>query len=184
MWYDFGMTKKDDHTIGNDDLMAKVAAAQAGDSAVSTLEKQVEDLQSKLQAATEVASRASADLQNAKARMEKEAGELRKFVAEGVILRLLPTIDNLQRAVQHLPAELTKNEWVKGVVALEKQLLSELQSLGLSRFESVGQPIDPTRHEVLMQVEGKEGAVVDVIEDGYELNGKVIRPAKVKAGGG
>lgn len=184
MCYDFDMTKKDDHKAEDDDLMAKVAAAAAQDSESGALQEKIEELTEKLKAATEVASRASADLQNAKMRMEKEAGELRKFVAEGVILKLLPTIDNLQRAVQHLPEDLAKNEWVKGVVSLEQELLRQLEGLGLKRFESVGQPIDPNRHEVLMQVVGKEGTVVEVIEDGYELNGKVIRPAKVKAGEG
>jgi len=139
-------------------------------------------LQKELERYKDVASRAQAELLNAKSRMEKEAGELRKFVAEGVIVKLLPTIDNLQRAVQHLPEELKTNEWVKGVVVLEQQLLKELGLLGLKRFESLGQPIDPARHEVLMQGVGKEGTVVEVISDGYELNGKVIRPAKVKAG--
>lgn len=178
------MTKKDDHKAQGDDLLEKVAAAEAKDSEDGAHQKKIEELTEKLKSATEIASRASADLQNAKMRMEKEAGELRKFVAEGVILKLLPTIDNLQRAVLHLPKDLEKNEWVKGVVALEQQLLKELESLGLKAFESVGQSIDPSRHEVLMQVAGKEGTVIDVIEDGYELNGKVIRPAKVKAGGG
>jgi len=144
----------------------------------------LEVLQKELERYKDVASRAQAELQNAKMRMEKESGELRKFVAEGVILKLLPTIDNLQRAVQHLPKELEKNEWVKGVVSTEQQLLKELESLGLKRFTSKDQPLDSGRHEVLMQVEGEEGIVIDVIEDGYELNGKVIRPAKVKAGGG
>ncbi|MEQ1849798.1 MAG: nucleotide exchange factor GrpE [Candidatus Peribacteraceae bacterium] len=132
----------------------------------------------------EVASRSQAELLNAKARMEKEAGELRKFVAEGVILKLLPTIDNLQRAIQHLPEDLQKNEWVKGVVSTEQQLLKELESLGLRRFESLGQTIDSEKHEVLMQGAGETGMVIEVLSDGYELNGKVIRPAKVKAGGG
>ena len=99
-------------------------------------------------------------------------------------MRLLPTIDNLQRALKYLPKDLEKNEWVRGIVAVEQDFLKQVGDMGLKRFESVGQPIDAERHEVLMQVKGEEGTVVEVLEDGYELHGKVVRPAKVKAGGG
>lgn len=160
-------------------LMTDDTTQPAGDDAV----QDAAALAAELARYKDVASRAQAELQNAKMRMEKEAGELRKFVAEGVILKLLPTIDNLQRAIQHMPKDLRKNEWVRGVVSVENDLMKQLESLGLKRFESQGQPLDPERHEVLMQGEGEEGTVIDVIEDGYELNGKVIRPAKVKAGG-
>ncbi|MSR67961.1 nucleotide exchange factor GrpE [Candidatus Peribacteria bacterium] len=172
----------------DDDLTAKVAAAAASAAAkdvdVVGFEKKIAELTEQLKKAQEVASRAQAELQNAKARLEREAGDLRKFASEAVLLRLLPTIDNLQRALKHLPKDLEKNEWVKGIVALEQEFLKQVGDMGLKRFESMGQPIDAERHEVLMQVAGEESAVVEVLEDGYELHGKVVRPAKVKAGGG
>jgi len=154
------------------------------DGAADDVPANADDLLKELDRYKEVASRAQAELLNAKSRMEKESNELRKFVAEAVMLKLLPTIDNLQRAVQHLPEELEDNEWVKGVVSVEQELMKQLEALGLKRFESLGTPIDPEHHEVLMKGEGEEGTVIEVIEDGYELHGKVIRPAKVKAGGG
>lgn len=170
----------------DDDLAAKVAAvaAAAQDSEVVELEKQIAELTEQLKKSSDVASRAQAELQNAKARLEREAGELRKFASEAVLMRLLPTIDNLQRALKHLPKDLEQNEWVKGIVAVEQDFLKQVGDMGLKRFESVGQPVDAERHEVLMQVKGEEGKVVEVLEDGYELHGKIVRPAKVKAGGG
>lgn len=153
------------------------------DGAQQQNSQDLESLQKELARAKDVASRAQAELLNAKSRMEKEAGELRKFVAEGVIMKLLPTIDNLQRAVEHLPKDLEGNDWAKGVVSVESELMKQLESLGLTRFGEIGDAISPERHEVLMQGEGREGTVVEVISDGYELNGKVIRPAQVKAGG-
>ena len=167
-----------------DDLAAKVQAAAERDAKRTDLEKRIADLTEQLKKATEVASRAQAELQNAKIRLEREAGDLRKFASEAVLLRLLPTIDNLQRALKHLPKELESNEWVKGIVALEQEFLKQVGDMGLKRFESLGQPIDAERHEVLMEGSGKAGTVIDVIEDGYELHGKVVRPAKVKAGNG
>lgn len=176
------MTKPADPSQ-DDDLAAKVQAAQAKDSKVFVLEKKVEELTEQLKKASEVASRAQAELQNVKIRLEREAGELRKFAAEAVLVKLIPTIDNLQRALKSLPKDLESNAWVKGIVALEQDFLKQVGEMGLKRFESLGQPLDGERHEVLMQGSGKAGTVIEVLEDGYELHGKVVRAAKVKAGG-
>lgn len=187
------MSKKDSSQTGQgsgaskppaDDLAGKVAAAQFQAAEVVELQKKIEELSAQLKAHSETASRAQAELGNAKIRMEKEAQEIRKFASEMALLKFLPTIDNLQRALKHLPAELAQNEWVKGIVALEQGFLKQVGELGLKKFESLGQPIDSTRHEVLMEGPGEAGTVIEVLEDGYELHGKVIRPAKVKAGGG
>lgn len=151
--------------------------AQQTDPTVAELEAQLARL-------TDVAARAQADLQNAKARLEKDADEMRRFAAGAVLLKLLPVIDHFQRAFQQLPPDLKDNEWVKGVGAIEKDFLRQVADLGLTRFESLNQIADPARHEVLTVGPGKEGIVTEVFEDGYELNGKVIRPAKVKVGDG
>ena len=178
------MSNYDDSTKpAGDDLAAKVQAAAAVDAKTGDLEKKILDLTEQLKKATDVASRSQAELQNAKLRLEREAVEMRKFAAEAVLMKFLPTIDNLQRALKSLPKELDTNAWVKGIVALEQEFLKQVGEMGLKRFESQGQVIDPSRHEVLMQAPGKDGTVVEVLEDGYELHGKVIRPAKVKAGG-
>ena len=160
-------------------------AGSAKDAArITDLEKLVKDLTEQVKRSTEIASRAQAELQNAKIRMEKDASDLRKFASEMALRKLLPTIDNLQRALKNLPKDIETNEWVKGIVALEQQFLKEVGDLGLKRFDSVGKSVDADRHEVLMAVDGEAGKVIDVIEDGYELHGKILRPAKVKVGSG
>ncbi len=159
---------------------------------IEELEKVNKGLVDQLKRLTEVASRAQAELQNAKIRMDKETQEMRKYAAANVFINLLPTIDNLQRALRHLPKELEKNsgipkeflEWTQGIVALEQQFLKQVGEMGLKRFESVGKSVDPKRHEVLMEVPGEAGKVIEVIEDGYELHGRILRPAKVKVGVG
>ena len=175
---------KQDQSSAGDDLAAKVQAAMQSQAHDEGQEKKIADLTEQLKKAMEVASRSQAELQNAKMRMEREAAEIRKFAAEAVLLKFLPTIDNLQRALKSLPESLATDAWVKGIVALEQEFLKQVGALGLKRFESLGQEVDAERHEVLMQATGKAGTVVEVLEDGYELHGKVIRPAKVKAGNG
>ncbi|TSC60826.1 MAG: molecular chaperone GrpE [Candidatus Peregrinibacteria bacterium Greene0416_62] len=162
------------------------------------LRKQLEDLQSqvvtltteldaaKVEAAKfkDLAARSQADLQNAKARVERERSELAAFALEAMLKKLLPTIDSFQRAFLHLPEELKNHEWVKGVTAIERQLLKELESAGLKRMFSLGAKIDSECHEVLQQGPGAKDTVTEVFEEGYEMHGRVLRPAKVKVGDG
>lgn len=147
------------------------------------------DVQAQLAAALEesarmkdIAARAQADLQNAKQRMEREAGDLRAYAAEAVIRRILPTLDNFQRAFAAVPEDISGHEWVKGLTAIEQDLLKQVSDLGLEKMASLGATVDPAMHEVITVGPGEEGKVVEVFEEGYTLNGKVIRPAKVKAG--
>ncbi len=167
-----------------DDLAQRVAAAQQHDDEIGALRQEIDELKKQMIAFKEAASRAQAELQNAKLRMEREAVDLRKFASEMTLLRLLPTIDNFQRAFKHLPADLSSHEWVKGMQATEQELMRQLNDLGLKKMDAVGQVVDGHRHEVLMEGEGEKGKVIEVFEDGYELHGKVLRPAKVKVGFG
>ncbi len=175
------MTAKKD-PAQDDELAAKVKAAQADDARIAELETKIGELTEQLKKASEVSSRSQAELQNAKIRMEREASDIRTYAAEAVLTKLLPTIDNLQRALKVVPKNLENDAWVKGIVALEQQFLKEVGDMGLKRFDSIGKPFDAERHEVLMQGPGEPGTVIEVLEDGYELHGKVVRPAKVKVG--
>lgn len=153
-------------------------------SETDALKQQIADLQAELQKLRDLAARAQADLQNAKARVEREAEDLRKFATESIVRRILPTLDNFQRAFHHIPEELQNQEWVKGVSAIESDLMKQMSDVGLKRMQSSGEIVDLMRHEVLSMGPGEQDKVAEVFEEGYELNGKVIRPAKVKAGDG
>ena len=132
----------------------------------------------------DMAARAQADLQNAKARMEKESVDIRMYAMQTMIEKLLPTVDNFQRAFSHLPDDLKDHDWVKGLQATEQQLMKDLESVGLKKIESMGQAVNPEQQEILQAGEGEKDTVIQVLEDGYALNGKVIRAAKVVVGQG
>ena len=162
-------------------------ATQGGgpaDARTAALEAQVQALQVQVGKLTDLAARAQADLQNAKIRMEKDAGELGKFAAEGLLKKFIPVIDHFQRAFQHLPEDLKNHEWIKGVAAIEQDFMKQITGMGLERMETLGQPADPQKHEILLESPGEKGMVIEVLEDGYELNGKVLRAAKVRVGDG
>lgn len=151
---------------------------------VQALQEQIAALQAELGKFKDLAARAQADVQNARARAEREGDELRKFAGELIIRKILPTLDNFQRAFQNVPKELQNHEWVKGVSAIEQDLMKHMSAAGLQRMQSLGAVIDPQRHEVLSIGPGESEKVAEVFEEGYELHGKVLRPAKVRAGDG
>lgn len=151
---------------------------------VDVLRKEIEKLRTEVQTFKELAARAQADLQNARARMGKEAEEMRVYAAELIVRQLLPTIANLRRACQLLPKDLQQHEWAKGVLSTEQELLRQLKGIGCEPMDALGKPIDPLQHEVLLTVPGEEGKVLEVLEPGYLFRGKVLRPAKVKVGQG
>jgi len=169
-----------------DPLDAKVLAIKCEEleKELAATQAELDAVQPELNRLKDLAARAQADLQNAKTRIEREAGETRKYATEGFIMKLLPTIDNFQRAFRHLPEELLSHDWVKGVASVEQQMMNELTAVGLQKMDCVGQAADPQKHEVLQAGPGEKDVITDVFEDGYELNGKVLRPAKVKVGDG
>jgi molecular chaperone GrpE len=160
------------------------AAPGNDDPRIADLERQVTELTAKVGQLTELAARAQADLQNAKTRMKKDADDLQKYAAEAVLKKFLPVIDGFQRAFSHLPADLKANAWVTGVAAVEQELLRQAREMGLQKMEVMGAQVDTAKHEVLTIGPGKEGEIIQILEDGYELNGKILRPAKVMVGDG
>ena len=145
-------------------------------------EEKLHALQTEFAKMKELAARAQADLQNMKARLGREGEELRMFALASFLTSLLPTLDHMERARKHLPKELEGHEWAKGISATVQELERVLERVGLRTFESLGKPLDPHRHEVLMTAPGEAGKVIEVLEEGYEFKGRVLRPAKVKVG--
>lgn len=148
------------------------------------LQKALEEAQQDAERLKELAGRSQADLQNARIRMEKETRDMRSFALEGILLKLLPTVDNFQRAFSHLPDDLKEHDWVLGLQATQRAFFKQLSDVGLLRMECLGTPVNTQQHEVLQVGPGEKDIVIEVYEEGYLLGSKVLRPAKVRAGDG
>ena len=97
-------------------------------------------------------------------------------------LKLMPVIDNFDRAAEHVPEAVSKDPWYAGVEGIRKQFADLLGELGIERIESVGEAFDPNRHEAVSHEssdEYDEDVVSKELEAGYTLGDSVIRPAKV-----
>lgn len=132
---------------------------------------------------TEDLQRLRADFENYRKRVESEKATVGTLTKAATILKLLPVIDNIERATHHIPAELAENQWAKGVASLVKSLEKSLAELGLTRIEATaGTPFDPNRHEAIVMEEGEgdHEVVSEELRAGYVLGDQVIRPSMVK----
>lgn len=143
-----------------------------------------DELQQKVEELTSDLQRLQADFVNFRRRNDDERGQLMDTARASVFMQLLPLIDNVDRALGHMPDELKDNQWAKGVVQLSKQFAAALKDLGVSKIEALGQPFDPHVHEAVSYEEDGEGeeTVVAVMQDGYQMGNQVLRPAMVKVG--
>lgn len=128
--------------------------------------------------------RAQADFQNLKRRTEQEQEEAKRFANAMLILNLLPIVDDLERAFTSLSVRLAGFTWVEGVRLIYRKLVAALEAHGLAAIAAMGKPFDPNFHEAVSYQEGAEGVVLEEVQRGYTLNGRVIRPTLVVVGKG
>jgi molecular chaperone GrpE len=126
--------------------------------------------------------RVQADFLNYKRRTDADRGEMITMAKQVVITELLPVLDNISRALTHLPEDLADNDWAKGVAQVGKQAEDTLRNLGVERIETVGQPFDPNLHEAISMEdgEGETEIVTEELQSGYRIGDRVIRHAMVK----
>ena len=128
--------------------------------------------------------RAEADFSNYKRRAEQEKNETTAYANWALTLNLLPVLDDIERAIASLPPKLAKLTWVDGILLIHRKLRAVLESQGLTEIEAIGKPFEPSLHEAVAQVEGKEGIVINEVQKGYKLKDKLLRPALVVVGNG
>ncbi len=128
--------------------------------------------------------RAQADFINYKRRCEQEKEDIIKYGNTEFILKILPVMDDFERAFKNPPSGKVSHGWLEGMKALERKFRSFLEGEGLAKIEALGKPFDPNLHEAVMQVEGDEGIIVKEFEKGYKLKDRVIRHSKVAVGSG
>ena len=163
--------------------VAPEEAAAPEEEAPLSLEDEVAQLQNDLAAAKDAALRAHADAQNVKRRAEQDVEKARKFALERFTGELLPVVDNLERALESASGD---DEAIKPIAeGVELTLKSFLDVLGKQNIEVVdpqGEPFDPNVHQAMSMIENNEvepNTVIAVMQKGYTLNGRLVRPAMV-----
>jgi molecular chaperone GrpE len=148
---------------------------------IEALEKQLEQAESKASEYKDGWMRSQAEFQNYRKRIERDNEMMYSSMKGDIIKKVLPVLDDLERALQNRPSN--SGAWVSGIELIQKKLVSILEAEGVKRIEAVGAAFDPNFHEAISheQIIGvQSGHVIAVVQNGYMLGERVLRPALVR----
>ena len=162
------------------DSMPEAVTAQneevcSDDQVLEEKNSQLEELNNRL-------LRLQADFDNFRRRSRQEKEEMSQVVASGIVTKLLPVLDNFERALSTAPGQ-DSGQLLTGVELVYRNFTQILEGLGVQSITAVGSQFDPALHEAIMRVEDSsqpDGLVVEELQKGYTNQGKVLRPCMVK----
>ena len=167
-----------DEAANTDDKTIQ-SESPSSDATVADLEQQLAD-------ANDARLRALAEFQNYRRRTEEERESLKGFLLTGVMESLLPIVDNFGRAVDSMNASTDIDKLRDGISGIHRQLATVLEKYGVEQIVADGAAFDPNLHNAVMRVEDADApadTVVEVLQPGYTIGGRVLRPALVKVSG-
>ena len=145
-------------------------------------EDEIEKLNKEIDKLKNDYARAYADTENLKKRLMAEAEQTRKYRIQSFAKEVLPVIDNLERALQSNVEEADEG-FKKGIQMIYDQLITALKNEGVTEIECLNQPFDPNLEQAILQEKKEEtesGIVIEVLQKGYLLKDRILRPAMVK----
>jgi len=160
----------------------EVEEAQEVDQDMVRMQQELQTARSENAAAADMMLRLAAEMDNYKKRAIKERESLTKYGAQGTVQELLPTLDNLQRAIESASKSKDFDSFLEGVEMIFKQMCDALGRKGVSVIDAVGEIFDPNIHQAVVQItseEYPENIVAEELQKGYMLHDRVIRPAMV-----
>lgn len=152
----------------------------SADAQLDGLRRQLEEAQTKLAESLDGWQRSLADFQNYRKRVERDNEMLKASMKGDLIKRVLPVLDDLERALQNRPAE---DAWAGGIELIVRKFQNLLDTEGVKRIDAKGEAFDPAFHEAISHEPSEDvesGHVIDVVQNGYMLGERVIRPALVR----
>ena len=165
------------------DQVNEIPDDQAGDEAAAFVAGAASDIEAAQQIGelTSHLQRLQAEFDNYRRRVADQQASVLDIAKQDVVLQFLPLIDNIDRALAHVPEDLTTNPWAQGVAGVAKQAEETFKNVGVIKTQTVGQAFDHnTMEAVAAEGEGDQEVVSEELQAGYKLGEKVIRPAMVK----
>lgn len=158
------------------------ATAVAEEAEPPTLEELLAAAQAEAARNLDGWQRTQAEFANARKRFDKQSAEAHTNATANVIAKVLPVIDDFDRAMGNVPTDVAENSWFEGILLVHRKLNTILEHFNVVSIEAVGQPFDPNLHEALMQEPSDEfasGIVTRELQKGYRVGERVIRPSLV-----
>jgi len=156
---------------------------EAEPAEVDALRRQLSEAQAQAQEYLDGWQRARADFANYKRRVERDRAQMQQDAVARIVTRYLPIVDDIERALQNRPREGEGAAWAEGIELVYRKLLAALEADGVKPMAAEGQMFDPNLHEAVMQEESAEhesGQIIEVLQKGYWIGERVLRPALVK----
>jgi molecular chaperone GrpE len=150
---------------------------------LTALQQELEEQKAKAAEYLDGWQRARAEFANYKKRIEKEQEDMIKSANGAFIVKLLPIMDDFERAFQTLPLDLMGMTWLEGIALIQRKLQVLLEQEGVAVIESEGQMFDPTLHQAVTHEESEEheeGQIMGEVQKGYKMGDKVLRPSLVR----
>jgi len=147
------------------------------------LRRQLEEARAKADEYLDQWRRTAAEFSNYKKRNERENREFQQYATAGFIQRLLPVLDDLDRAFGNLPEHLKGDGWISGIDLVRQKLMALLEQEGVAAIEIGDGTFNPGRHEAVTYEESSEhedGQIIGVIQKGYRIGERILRPAQVR----
>lgn len=173
--------------VAEDDASQEVVSeadeATSLDDQELTLEERLEQLEAQAAEYLDGWQRARAEFVNYKKRVERERAESRARIAAELLTRYLDVLDDLDRTITEMPEDIADTPWSHGLQMVYQKMQLLLESEGVETIDALGESFDPNFHEAISFEESEdydEGQVVDVIQKGYMLGERVLRPAMVR----
>ena len=159
------------------------------DTSGASLAEEVEHLKSELAEAEQRAAeaeagwqRARADYQNLKRRTDEQRAESASIAGDRLLIRVLELADDFDLAVEHVPEDAQDSPWVEGITAIDRKLRALLEAEGIEAMAGEGEPFDPQTQQAISYedtADVPDGTVIKVLQRGFTVNGRVLRPALV-----
>ncbi len=153
-------------------------------------ETEVKELEQKAEDYLNGWKRCQADFENYKKRQAESQQDMIRYATQGIILQIIPVLDNFHASTDHIPEDQKENAWVTGIMHIQKQLETVLKDSGVEEIDAkAGESFDPKFHEAVEDMEckscktkdykGYQNKIKRVVQKGYKIGEKVIRPARV-----
>lgn len=148
------------------------------------LEKEIESLQAEVEEQKDGWLRARADLENYRKRVQRDAARSYQDAMTSILKIFLNVADDLERALRNKPEVQVAEKWVDGIELIHQKLLNQMKNQGVERLDvKPGDEFDPNIHEAITQEDSpdfEEGQIIDVVQPGYKIADRIIRPAMVR----
>jgi molecular chaperone GrpE len=162
------------------EVVAEAEVSEQVSAEVEALKKQLEEAEARASEYKDSWMRSQAEFQNYKKRLERDNDMMRMHMKGDIIKKILPVLDDLERALQN---RLADDLWASGIELIARKFQSVLDGEGIKRIEAEGREFDPNFHEAISNEPNDEvesGHVIAVVQNGYMLGERVIRPALVR----